>query len=139
MATSTPTSTPLIEWSLLGHVVLYSLVIAVGLVVMFSASLAALSLARASERSAAARFSGAVAAALTLSGATRRTGRLPVNPDGGLKAKGHPIGATGVSQAHEVFLQLRRQAGERNGPPCSAQLNARAAPIMSPKRWVSVP
>ena len=65
MATSTPTSTPLIEWSLLGHVVLYSLVIAVGLVVMFSASLAALSLARASERSAAARFSGAVAAALT--------------------------------------------------------------------------
>ncbi|HYA54113.1 MAG TPA: thiolase domain-containing protein [Thermoplasmata archaeon] len=53
------------------------------------------------------------AAALTLSGATRRDGRLPVNPDGGLKAKGHPIGATGVSQAFEVFLQLRRQAGAR--------------------------
>ncbi|HTT45237.1 MAG TPA: thiolase domain-containing protein [Thermoplasmata archaeon] len=53
------------------------------------------------------------AAALTLSGATRRDGRLPVNPDGGLKAKGHPIGATGVSQVFEVFLQLRRQAGAR--------------------------
>ncbi|MGD0719219.1 MAG: thiolase domain-containing protein [Thermoplasmata archaeon] len=56
------------------------------------------------------------AAGLTLSGATRRTGRLPVNPDGGLKAKGHPIGATGVSQAYEVFVQLRRQAGARQVP-----------------------
>ena len=56
------------------------------------------------------------AAALTLSGATRRTGRIPVNPDGGLKAKGHPIGATGVSQAYEVFLQLRRAAGTRQVP-----------------------
>ncbi len=50
---------------------------------------------------------------MTLSGATRLGGRLPVNPDGGLKAKGHPIGATGVSQAYEVFLQLRGQAGAR--------------------------
>ena len=50
---------------------------------------------------------------LTLDGATRRDGRLPVNPDGGLKAKGHPIGATGVSQAYELFLQLRGQAGAR--------------------------
>ncbi len=53
------------------------------------------------------------AGALTLSGATARDGRLPVNPDGGLKAKGHPIGATGVSQAYEVFLQLRGKAGAR--------------------------
>ncbi|MCI4343295.1 MAG: 3-ketoacyl-CoA thiolase [Thermoplasmata archaeon] len=50
---------------------------------------------------------------LTLSGATRATGRLPVNPDGGLKSKGHPIGATGVSQAYEIFLQLRAEAGAR--------------------------
>jgi acetyl-CoA acetyltransferase len=56
------------------------------------------------------------AAALTLSGATRRTGALPTNPDGGLKAKGHPIGATGVSQIHEVFLQLRAAAGPRQIP-----------------------
>ncbi|MGA8543124.1 MAG: thiolase domain-containing protein [Thermoplasmata archaeon] len=50
---------------------------------------------------------------MTLDGATRRDGRLPVNPDGGLKAKGHPIGATGVSQAYEIFLQLRGAAGAR--------------------------
>jgi len=53
------------------------------------------------------------AAALTLSGATRRDGRLPTNPDGGLKSKGHPIGATGVSQLYEIFLQLRHAAGAR--------------------------
>ncbi len=52
-------------------------------------------------------------AELTLSGATQRNGRLPINPDGGLKAKGHPIGATGVSQVHEVFHQLRGSAGPR--------------------------
>ncbi len=53
---------------------------------------------------------------VTLSGATRRTGRLPVNPDGGLKAKGHPIGATGVSQVYELFTQLRGAAGDRQVP-----------------------
>ncbi len=62
------------------------------------------------------------AAALTLSGATARTGRLPVNPDGGLKAKGHPIGATGVSQAYEVFRQLRRAAGARQVPGAETAL-----------------
>ncbi|HEV2428735.1 MAG TPA: thiolase domain-containing protein [Thermoplasmata archaeon] len=50
---------------------------------------------------------------LVLEGATRLGGSLPVNPDGGLKAKGHPIGATGVSQAYEAFVQLRRAAGAR--------------------------
>ncbi len=53
------------------------------------------------------------AAELTTSGATRLGGRLPVNPDGGLKAKGHPIGATGASQAYEAFQQLRGAAGRR--------------------------
>jgi len=56
------------------------------------------------------------AGALTLSGATRLGGALPVNPDGGLKAKGHPIGATGASQAYEIFQQLRRAAGDRQVP-----------------------
>jgi acetyl-CoA C-acetyltransferase len=56
------------------------------------------------------------AAAMTLEGATRRTGRLPVNPDGGLKAKGHPIGASGASQAYEAFVQLRGSAGARQIP-----------------------
>jgi acetyl-CoA C-acetyltransferase len=40
-------------------------------------------------------------------------GRIPVNIDGGLKAKGHPIGATGVSQTYEIAKQLRGEAGER--------------------------
>ena len=41
---------------------------------------------------------------------------VSVNVDGGLKAKGHPIGATGVSMAHEMVLQLRGDAGERQVP-----------------------
>jgi len=40
-------------------------------------------------------------------GATAVTGRLPINPSGGLKAKGHPVGATGVSQIVELARQLR--------------------------------
>lgn len=40
-------------------------------------------------------------------------GRLPVNASGGLKAKGHPIGATGVAQVVELFRQLRGEAGDR--------------------------
>ncbi len=40
-------------------------------------------------------------------------GKLPVNPSGGLKAKGHPIGATGAAQIAEIVTQLRRQAGPR--------------------------
>jgi acetyl-CoA C-acetyltransferase len=43
-------------------------------------------------------------------------GSTPVNVDGGLKAKGHPIGATGVSMACEVVRQLRGQCGERQVP-----------------------
>jgi acetyl-CoA C-acetyltransferase len=46
-------------------------------------------------------------------GLTARGGRYPVNPSGGLKAKGHPVGATGVAQAVEVVKQLRGEAGER--------------------------
>ena len=46
-------------------------------------------------------------------GATWLHGSMPVNPSGGLKAKGHPVGATGVSQAVEMFLQLRGEAGRR--------------------------
>ena len=46
-------------------------------------------------------------------GKTALNGELPINPDGGLKAKGHPVGATGVAMAHEMFKQLRGQAGQR--------------------------
>lgn len=46
-------------------------------------------------------------------GRTARNGDTPINPSGGLKAKGHPIGATGVGQVVEVFDQLTGKAGER--------------------------
>lgn len=47
------------------------------------------------------------------SGETRLGGRVPVNTSGGLKAKGHPVGATGTAQAYEIYLQLTHQAGKR--------------------------
>ena len=40
-------------------------------------------------------------------------GRLPINPSGGLESKGHPIGATGLGQIHELVTQLRGEAGLR--------------------------
>ena len=47
------------------------------------------------------------------SGATSRDGELPVNLSGGLKSKGHPIGATGTGQVVEIYEQLKGEAGER--------------------------
>jgi acetyl-CoA C-acetyltransferase len=44
---------------------------------------------------------------------TKLGGRIPVNTSGGLKAKGHPVGATGTAQAYEMYLQLTDQAGKR--------------------------
>lgn len=46
-------------------------------------------------------------------GETKRDGKLPINTSGGLKAKGHPVGATGAAQAVEIFKQMRGIA-ERN-------------------------
>jgi len=40
-------------------------------------------------------------------------GRIPINPSGGLESKGHPIGATGLGQIHELVTQLRGEAGSR--------------------------
>ena len=50
---------------------------------------------------------------LVESGETKLEGRLPVNTSGGLKAKGHPVGATGTAQAYEMYLQLTGQADRR--------------------------
>jgi acetyl-CoA C-acetyltransferase len=47
------------------------------------------------------------------SGLTALGGKIPVNTSGGLKSKGHPVGASGVAQAIEIFEQLRGEAGER--------------------------
>jgi acetyl-CoA C-acetyltransferase/acetyl-CoA acyltransferase len=46
-------------------------------------------------------------------GETKIGARIPVNPSGGLKARGHPIGATGAAQVYEVAKQLRGECGER--------------------------
>jgi len=52
-------------------------------------------------------------AALLKSGATRIGGKIPINPSGGLLAKGHPVGATGAAQVVEIVHQLRGEAGAR--------------------------
>ena len=57
-----------------------------------------------------------VAAKLIREGQTEIGGKIPVNLDGGLKAKGHPIGATGVSMAVEITKQLRGEAGRHQAP-----------------------
>lgn len=46
-------------------------------------------------------------------GETSIGGRVPVNPSGGLESKGHPVGATGIAQIHELVTQLRHEAGVR--------------------------
>jgi acetyl-CoA acetyltransferase len=53
---------------------------------------------------------------LIRSGATEIGGAMPVNTDGGCLANGEPIGASGLRQVHEVALQLRGEAGERQIP-----------------------
>jgi acetyl-CoA C-acetyltransferase len=51
-----------------------------------------------------------------LEGRTALGGAMPVNTSGGLKAKGHPVGATGIAQIHEIVTQLRGEAGARQVP-----------------------
>ena len=58
-------------------------------------------------------FPKGTAAHAVTAGATRRNGEIPINPSGGLKSKGHPIGATGIGQIVEVFEQFTGKAGER--------------------------
>ncbi|MGB9740848.1 MAG: thiolase domain-containing protein [Candidatus Bathyarchaeia archaeon] len=50
---------------------------------------------------------------LAESGETKIGGKIPVNTSGGLKSKGHPVGATGTAQAYEIYLQLTSQADKR--------------------------
>lgn len=58
-------------------------------------------------------FEAGEAAKATENGDTALDGKFPVNTSGGLKSKGHPVGATGVAQIIEVTQQLRGEAGER--------------------------
>ena len=54
--------------------------------------------------------------AFVASGATSLGGERPINLSGGLVSKGHPVGATGLSMIHELALQLRGEAGDRQQP-----------------------
>lgn len=57
-------------------------------------------------------------------GLTRLEGPKPINTSGGLKSKGHPVGATGIAQLYEVWLQLRGQAGKRQIPNPNLRVGA---------------
>jgi acetyl-CoA C-acetyltransferase len=65
------------------------------------------------------RGTGAEASA---EGVTARDGKLPVNPSGGLKAKGHPVSATGASQVVEIFEQVNGLANGRSVPKTGTAL-----------------
>jgi acetyl-CoA C-acetyltransferase len=65
------------------------------------------------ESEAAGFFKKGTAHKALEKGETQLSGRLPINPSGGLKAKGHPVGATGVAQLVELTWQLRGEADER--------------------------
>ncbi|MBC7074279.1 thiolase family protein, partial [Candidatus Parcubacteria bacterium] len=56
-------------------------------------------------------------AELIRKGIVNLDGKLPINPSGGLKARGHPISPTGLAQIYEIVKQLRGQAGERQIKP----------------------
>lgn len=61
-------------------------------------------------------FPAGTAGRATLEGVTAHDGRLPVNPSGGLKAKGHPVSATGAAQVFEILEQFSGRAGGRQVP-----------------------
>ncbi len=63
---------------------------------------------------------------LIRSGATRLGGAIPVNPSGGLLARGHPIGATGLAQIVEIVTQLRGRADRRQVPSARVGLTQNA-------------
>ena len=61
-------------------------------------------------------FSRGRGAAAAVEGVTARDGGRPINTSGGLKSKGHPVGASGVAQVVELFEQMRGEAGKRQIP-----------------------
>jgi acetyl-CoA acetyltransferase len=69
---------------------------------------------------------------LLASGATALGGRVPVNPDGGLVSRGHPVGATGCAQLVELVTQLRGRAGARQVPGARVALAENAGGYLHP-------
>jgi len=70
---------------------------------------------------------------LLASGATVLGGRVPVNPDGGLVSRGHPVGATGCAQLVELVTQLRGRAGARQVPDARVGLAENAGGYLHPE------
>jgi acetyl-CoA acetyltransferase len=70
---------------------------------------------------------------LLASGATGLGGRVPVNPDGGLVSRGHPVGATGCAQLVELVTQLRGGAGTRQVPGARVGLAENAGGYLHPE------
>jgi acetyl-CoA acetyltransferase len=70
---------------------------------------------------------------LLASGATALGGRVPVNPDGGLVSRGHPVGATGCAQLVELVTQLRGRAGGRQVPGARVGLAENAGGYLHPE------
>lgn len=60
----------------------------------------------------------------TAEGLTKIDGPKPINTSGGLKSKGHPVGATGVAQLYEVWMQLKGKAGKRQVPNPNLRVGA---------------
>lgn len=76
------------------------------------------------------------AGAATLRGETALDGRLAVNPSGGLKARGHPLAATGIAQIVELFWQLR---GETRGRQVAARVAlAHSIGGLATNNWVTL-
>jgi acetyl-CoA C-acetyltransferase len=73
----------------------------------------------------------------TLDGDTALDGRLPINPSGGLKARGHPLAATGVAQLVECVWQLRGSADGRQVPNATRAL-AHSIGGLATNNWVTV-
>ncbi len=72
----------------------------------------------------------------TLAGETALEGRLPINPSGGLKARGHPLAATGIAQIVEVVWQLM---GEAHGRQVAARVGlAHSIGGLATNNWVTV-
>jgi acetyl-CoA C-acetyltransferase/acetyl-CoA acyltransferase len=73
----------------------------------------------------------------TLDGDTALDGRLPVNPSGGLKARGHPLAATGLAQIVECVWQLRGRAEGRQVPDAARAL-AHSIGGLATNNWVTL-
>jgi acetyl-CoA acetyltransferase len=75
---------------------------------------------------------------LVRDGATALTGRLPVNPSGGLISRGHPLGATGLAQIVELTQQLLGRAGSRQVPGARVALAENAGGYLGPDAAAAV-